>query len=410
VDLSGPLLEARDVVFSGTLCTGGEARAMVTATGMRTELGRIAALTARVKREDSPLERQIKKIAWLIAFVAVGFGIAFLPLGLLAGLGWAAAISFAIGLLVANVPEGLLPTITLALAVGVRDLARRGAVVKRLSAVETLGSTTVICTDKTGTLTENRMRVTSVWTSAGAVRPEDAPADQAAEIDRLARAAAACTSAHLAEGETKATGDPTELALLELASTRPGAASPAQRESGRRTLFHFDPRLKLMTTLDQDQDQDGKQGMVAVHTKGAAEEVLPRCTGISDNGEQRALTDADRAEVTRAMTDYAEQGLRVLAIAYRDLPGGAPLPGDRTDAEKDLCLLGLVAMADPPRTQVAAAIVLAHHAGIRVHVVTGDNGVTAAAIAHQDSPTILARRSNTLRRMTFLLSALLCSG
>ena len=134
---------------------------------MHTELGRIAALTQRVKREDSPLERQVKRVAWLIAAVAVGAGIAFLPLGLLAGLGWAAAISFAIGLLVANVPEGLLPTITLALAVGVRDLARRGAVVKRLSAVETLGSTTVICTDKTGTLTENRMRVTSVWTSRG---------------------------------------------------------------------------------------------------------------------------------------------------------------------------------------------------------------------------------------------------
>nr|WP_051450397.1 cation-transporting P-type ATPase [Actinospica robiniae] len=125
-DVAGPLLEARDVVFSGTVCTGGQGRAVVTATGMHTELGRIAALTARVKREDSPLERQVKKVAWLIAAVAVGFGIAFLPLGLLAGLAWGAAISFAIGLLVANVPEGLLPTITLSLAVGVRDLARRG--------------------------------------------------------------------------------------------------------------------------------------------------------------------------------------------------------------------------------------------------------------------------------------------
>jgi magnesium-transporting ATPase (P-type) len=159
---------------------------------------------------------------------------------------------------VANVPEGLLPTITLALAVGVRDLARRGAVAKRLSAVETLGSTTVICTDKTGTLTENRMRVTSVWTSAGAVRPEDAPADQTAGIDRLARAAAACTSAHLAEGETKATGDPTELALLELAATRPGAASPAQRESRRRALFQFDPGLKLMTTCRRSRSVESR--------------------------------------------------------------------------------------------------------------------------------------------------------
>jgi calcium-translocating P-type ATPase len=375
-DPTGPLLEARDVVFSGTLCTGGEARAVVTATGMRTELGRIAALTARVKREDSPLERQIKKIAWLIAFVAVGAGVAFLPLGLLAGLGWAAAISFAIGLLVANVPEGLLPTITLALAVGVRDLARRGAVVKRLSAVETLGSTTVICTDKTGTLTQNRMTVTSLWTSAGSAAP-DAADGPTAGIGPLVRAAAACTSAHGADGDAAATGDPTELALLDLASARGVAVGAAHRESGRRALFHFDSKLKLMTSLDQD-----AKGVV-VHTKGAAEEVLPRCTRISDGEEQRPFTDVDRAEVTRVMTGYAEQGLRVLAIAGRSLPDGPPLPADRAAAERDLCLLGLVAMADPARPQVAAAIAMAHHAGIRVHVVTGDNGMTAAAIARQ---------------------------
>ena len=167
IDGQVPLLQARDVVFSGSECTGGEAQAVVTATGMGTELGRIAALSQRVGREESPLEHQVKRVAWLIAFVAVGAGLAFLPIGLAAGLGLAAAISFAIGLLVANVPEGLLPTITLALAVGVREMARRGALVKRLSAVETLGSTSVICTDKTGTLTQNKMHVTRVWTAAG---------------------------------------------------------------------------------------------------------------------------------------------------------------------------------------------------------------------------------------------------
>jgi magnesium-transporting ATPase (P-type) len=166
-DATVPLLQARDVLFSGTECAGGEARALVTATGMGTELGRIASLSERVGWDESPLEHQVKRVAWLIALVAVGAGIAFLPIGLAAGLSIGAAVSFAIGLLVANVPEGLLPTITLALAVGVREMARRGALVKRLSAVETLGSTSVICTDKTGTLTENRMRVTSIWTPAG---------------------------------------------------------------------------------------------------------------------------------------------------------------------------------------------------------------------------------------------------
>ena len=142
-DTRGPLLEARDLVFSGTACVAGEARALVFATGMQTELGRIAALTQRVEVEESPLERQVRRVAWLIALVAVLVGLAFLPLGMLAaGLPAEDAFAFAIGLIVANVPEGLLPTITLALAVGVAGLARRGALVKRLSAVETLGSTT----------------------------------------------------------------------------------------------------------------------------------------------------------------------------------------------------------------------------------------------------------------------------
>jgi len=344
---------------------------------MHTELGRIAALTARVKREDSPLERQVKKVAWLIAAVAVGFGIVFLPLGLLAGLAWGAAISFAIGLLVANVPEGLLPTITLSLAVGVRDLARRGAVVKRLSAVETLGSTTVICTDKTGTLTQNRMRVTSVWTCAGPADPyTPAQGEQdVSGIDLTARAAALATNAEFPQdAAAKASGDPTEIALLGLATERGYPVTTAQRDSGRQAVFHFDPRL--MTTLDQDGQ------LLTVHTKGAPEEVLPRCTEILDRGAARPLTDPDREQVTQRMTGYAQQGLRVLAVAQRTMPGSA-VPESREDAERGLCLLGLVAMADPPRPQVAEAIASAHHAGIRVHVVTGDKGVTAAAIARE---------------------------
>ena len=203
-DLGVPLLQAADVVFSGTACTGGEAQALVTATGMGTELGRIAALTQRTGHSESPLEHQVKRATMLIAFVAVGAGIAFLPIGLAAGLGVAAAASFAIGLLVANVPEGLLPTITLALAVGVREMARRGALVKRLSAVETLGSTSVICTDKTGTLTQNRMRVTAIWTPDGAVSmPTAAHAGTPASDGRdgapglLAQGLAACNNADL---------------------------------------------------------------------------------------------------------------------------------------------------------------------------------------------------------------------
>ena len=244
-----PLLQARDVVFSGTACTGGEAEALVTATGMRTELGRIAALSQRAGPDESPLERQVKRATRLIALVAVGAGLAFLPIGLAAGLSVAAAASFAIGLLVANVPEGLLPTITLALAVGVREMARRGALVKRLSAVETLGSTTVICTDKTGTLTQNRMQVTTVWTPDGE-RPST-PRHPAVAWPRPARPAARPSSPGIAAPATTRTC--TALPASP-AATRPRSRcwssppprawpSPAERESRRRAAVPVRPRL-----------------------------------------------------------------------------------------------------------------------------------------------------------------------
>ena len=305
--------------------------------------------------------------------------------GLAAGLSLAAAASFAIGLLVANVPEGLLPTITLALAIGVRDMARRGALVKRLSAVETLGSTTVICTDKTGTLTENRMHVTKVWTADGEIRLGGGPPVAAASLPGghrpdpsvFAQTLAACTNADLHGPGGKPVGDPTELALLELAASNGLDVSLARRQSRRRQLFRFDPRLKLMTTLDQG------DGGLAVHTKGAPEEVLARATAVHRSRHDMPLTAADRTAATRVMADYAQQGLRVLAVAWRALPAGSGVPGCREEAERDLSLLGLVAMVDPPRPEVPAAITRVHWAGIRVNVVTGDNGLTAAAVARR---------------------------
>ncbi|WIN00566.1 cation-transporting P-type ATPase [Actinoplanes oblitus] len=352
----GPLLEARELVFSGTSCTAGQARAVVTHTGMHTEIGRIAALSQRGRVEASPLERQVRRATWIIAAAAVAAGVAFLPIGVLAGLGWAAAISFAIGLIVANVPEGLLPTITLALAAGVRELARAGAVVKRLSAVETLGSTTVICTDKTGTLTENRMRVTQLWLPGG---------EQDAAARALALAAATCTTAHAADR-----GDPTELALLRLAAERGVPVDAAARDAARTALYAFDPRTKRMSTVTGDR----------LYTKGAPESVLPLCTRVLDAGGIAELTEAVRAEATATVDRYARAGLRVLAVAQRVASAGL-LAAGRENAEAGLTLLGLVAMVDPPRAAVPAAVADAHRAGIRVHVITGDYGPTAATIA-----------------------------
>jgi len=259
---SGPArspLESDDLVFSGTLCTAGEAEAVVYATGMSTQLGRIAALSQRVRSEISPLQVQVNRVAWLIAAIAVIAGAIFFVAGTtLAGLSLAAALTFAIGLLVANVPEGLLPTITLALAGGVRRMARRRALLKRLTAVETLGSTDVICTDKTGTLTEGRMMVRLLWSDGMELPLTDGVASvpPGEPFSALLRTAIRCNNAELQyEGnDWQRSGDPSESALLVAAAAlgEDVQAAQADRERRRRKLFHFDARLKRMTTLDEE--------------------------------------------------------------------------------------------------------------------------------------------------------------
>jgi len=281
-------LEAEDLVFAGTLCTGGDAQALVYGTGMHTQLGRIAALTQTVAAETSPLQRQVNTAAKLIALVAIVLGLAFFVVGyLIAGLSLSDAGTFAIGLLVANVPEGLLPTITLALAVGVRRMAKRRALVKRLTAVETLGSTNVICTDKTGTLTEGRMTATSLWQDGTTVAvAAGAPAATGA-VTELLRTAVHCNNATLsgsAEGSWSRSGDPSESALL-LAAAELGIDVPALqagRDARRRRSFPFDARLKRMATLDAEPD-----GALRIHAKGAPLELLERCTSrrTADGGE-----------------------------------------------------------------------------------------------------------------------------
>ncbi|CAM3150415.1 cation-transporting P-type ATPase [Saccharomonospora xinjiangensis] len=389
-DVTGPLLDARDLLFSGTNCTGGQALAVVFATGMHTELGKIAALSQRVGRDESPLEKQVKRVAWLIAAVAVGVGVAFLPLGaFVAGLPLDDALNFAIGLLVANVPEGLLPTITLALAVGVRALARGGAVVKRLSAVETLGSTTVICTDKTGTLTRNRMRVTRLWTFAGELTGEE-PGTPPEPARALTEVVSACSNAELDPSDPGAegSGDQTEIALLRAARSLGEDVSPERRAGHRLRQFHFDATLRLMSTLDRRGDR------TVLNVKGAPEAVLERATTyLPGEGGPQPLTDTERARVTEVIDRYAHQGLRLLAVATRDV-GGDAADARRDELERDLTLIGVAAMIDPPRDGVPEAVARCHSAGIRLIMVTGDHALTAGEIARKiglarDHPTVI---------------------
>jgi calcium-translocating P-type ATPase len=370
LDTSVPLVQARDLVLSGTVCTEGDARALIFATGMNTELGRIAALSERVGGEMSPLEEQVRRVAWLIALIATAMGIAFIPIAVFgAGLSLNDAVVFAVGLLVGNVPEGLLPVITLALAVGVRGLA-----------IETLGSTDVICTDKTGTLTENRMRPLEAWTLAARVElgadgtPTSTPGAGGAVLEALAEVAARCNNARLRPTES---GDPTELAVLRTAVALGVPVDADRRERGRRAEYRFDPQLKLMSVIDEE------AGVEILRTKGAPESVLPRCTtAMGVDGRERELGSHERELIAGRVEELANRGMRVLALARRELGRGSATP-ERSDAERELCFLGLIAMLDPPRAEVPDAVAACHDAGIRIIVITGDHPLTAAAIARQ---------------------------
>jgi calcium-translocating P-type ATPase len=373
-------IQSEDLLFSGTLATAGEAEAVVYATGMATQLGRIAALTQRVREKKSPLQRQVDRAAWLISLIAVIAGVLFLAVGtLLAGLPVYDALIFSIGLLVANVPEGLLPTITLALAVGVRRMAKRRALLKRMTAVETLGSTDVICTDKTGTLTRGKMKVVRLWAAGEELVPEPGlrPKDP---IAALLRTAVRCSNATVrrTQGGWEESGDPSESALLVAAAElgEDVEEALAGRERVRSRLYHFDAKLKRMTTADIEPG-----GHLYYHTKGAPVELLERCTTVREAAGDRQLGEEERAGIVRVYERYASEGLRVLAFAERR--SGTGLPEERELAESGLTFLGFAALEDPPREDVPEAVVRCRNAGIRIIVVTGDSGLTAVAIARR---------------------------
>jgi len=378
-----PPLESGDLVFAGSLCTGGQAVGVVFATGMATQLGRIAALSQRVREELSPLQREVNRAAELIAAVAVAFGIVFLIIGVtLAGLPLSDAAPFAIGLIVANVPEGLLPTITLALAEGVRRMARRRALIKRLTAVETLGSTDVICTDKTGTLTTGEMTVRCFWAEGTELRPAADGRTLAARepFSALLRTAVRCNnaSARPTPAGWERRGDPTESALLlaaaELGEDVEGLL--AGRDSDRLAVFGFDPHVKRMTTADAEPG-----GARWLHTKGAPLELLECCSAVRGAQGDRALSAEDRQSITDAVRRYAGGGLRVLGLAERRIDGAQPQ--DRDHAETQLTFVGLAVLEDPPRDEVAAAVQACRSASVRIIVISGDHALTVAAVARE---------------------------
>ena len=389
-------LEARNCVFMGTTVVSGSGKAVVHATGAATEFGRIFRLTQEAPRQRTPLQREVAVMARRVAVLAVAIGLGMFALRLQTGQPLVSAFVFALGVMVALVPEGLPATLSVSLAIGVRRMARRQALVKRLLAVEALGSTTVICTDKTGTLTRAEMTVTRVWdglarhavTGVG-YAPVGEVAD-AGPVRELLRTAVLCTDARLVppterEG-WRVLGDTTEGALL-VAAAQAGLDPEAEKAAAPRIgEFPFDPVRKLMSTV-----HSGPEG-TALCVKGAPQELLARCARIRLHGSTRTLTEELRQSVVDANDEMAGEGLRVLGVAVRGMDGRAD---DEARAEAELTFLGLVGMLDPPRPEVSEAVRACRRAGIRLVMVTGDHPLTAEAVARRvgivtdPSPTVV---------------------
>lgn len=363
----GELLGSRNIAFAGTTVVSGSAKAVVFSTGMRTEFGRIAHLTSAVEAGLSPLQKEIVKVTRIIAFISTLMGVVFFLIGHLIGRGFWENFIFAVGIIVANVPEGLLPTVTLSLAMASQRMAKKMALIKTLTSVETLGSVTVICTDKTGTLTQNRMEVKKIWFDRKFISQESIVDIRSGDIMTAARL---CNNARLSDGQYK--GDPTEIALLKAAGDM-----PKKHESERIFEVPFDSERKRMTTINKI----GEKGFA--FTKGAMENLIPLCSRMLLQGEPVPLEQKLRDEIIHASQVLMDSGLRVLAFAHKEIEIRSKADFVPDEIEKDMVFLGLIGLEDPPRPEVAEAIKKCHEAGIRVIMMTGDGSRTAVAIARE---------------------------
>ena len=381
-----PLAERTSMAFAGTAVTYGQARGVVVAIGDATETGKIADLMARTHQLATPLTRRIAGLSRLLVWSILALAAALFALELTRGSSAAATFDAAVALAVGAIPEGLPAAVTILLAVGVSTMARRGALIRRLPAVETLGSTTVICSDKTGTLTENQMTVTALvvgatrfdvtgigYAAVGAIVRDGAPVELAADspVREALLAGALCNDARLVETDAGVglEGDPTEAALL-VAARKAGLDDAALSSLPRLDVVPFESQHMYMASLHRRGDGG------VVYVKGSSEALLSRCVDrLAEDGARRAI---DVAAARATVEQLAASGLRVLCLARREAPGGERIGHDDL---RDLTLLGFVGMIDPPRPEAARAVAACRRAGIQVKMITGDHAVTAAAIA-----------------------------
>jgi P-type Ca2+ transporter type 2C len=401
-----PLGDRSNMVYFSTVAAGGKATAVVTGTGMQTELGRIAGMLQQTEQETTPLQRRLDRLGKILAGVCVLIVILILILQISRGVPLAEVFLLAVSLGVAAVPEGLPAVVTVALALGLQRMVKRNALVRKLASVETLGSVTVICSDKTGTLTRNEMTVREVVAgddffavSGGGYQPEgqflrhspgessdDSPSgtlvdpQHAPGLQQALLIAAWCNNSELSErvddGGWTVVGDPTEGALL-VAAAKAGIDVRAERD---RLVLEapFDSDRKAMSVVIRD-----PQAGYHIYTKGAPEGVLAKCVAEQRDGQPQPLNERRRQELLEVNHQLADRALRVLAVAYRSEPGTPPVKADTQQLETNLVFAGLIGMIDPPRDEARLAVQRCRDAGIRPLMITGDHPDTARAIARE---------------------------
>ncbi len=365
-----PLADRINMAYSGTSVTYGRGMGVVCLTGMDTQIGKIASALGAAKESETPLQRRLNALSKVLSIAVLAVAAVVFAVGLFTGRTAFDMFLVAVSLAVAAIPEGLATVVTLQLTMGVQKMSRNGAIVRKLPAVETLGSTSVICSDKTGTLTQNKMTVQKAYYNnneyeAGAV-------EQTAELDLLDKAFILCNDTKEADGEKSLLGDPTETALYAFSAKR---QQPAGLKISLRRVFEipFDSQRKLMSTIN------GVESPL-LFVKGAPDELLARCTQLAHSGGTVPMTNEMRKQILEVNERFAQHALRVLAAAYKPLDA---VPQSGEGLESDLIFIGLAGMMDPPREEASVAVSVCKQAGIKPVMITGDHKITAVAIAQR---------------------------
>ncbi|GAA0200486.1 cation-translocating P-type ATPase [Lactobacillus kefiranofaciens] len=386
-----------NLVYSGTTVGAGNARAIAFATGMNTEFGRIASLTQKQEKTSSPLTAELNRLTKQISIIAITIGVIFFIAAIFfVKYPLAKAFIFALGMIVAFIPEGLLPTVTLSLAQGVKRMAKKHALVKELNSVETLGETTVICSDKTGTLTQNQMTIHYLWTPAGEYQvtgngyvnngkvefnKQQLWYEENPDLHKLVQIAALDNDTTVEPnkngGKPKILGTPTEASLIVMAQKAGFDKQKVLVKYPSLRELPFDSERKRMSTIHRWNDTQD-----IIFTKGAYSDTIKQCDRIQVNGQVRKMTQADLIRTKKANADYASRGLRSMALAYRIIDQDTDINKiDIAHAEQHLIFVGLATMSDPPRPEIYDAVKRCHQAKIRIIMVTGDSKLTAKSVA-----------------------------